>query len=138
MFYNILAVSRRVKYCHVEKTIFCSEERKPPEYVELHGLIAETAVSCYCRLPKLMYSIYFVDFTVTRCSLSINRKRYCHLSHLSVCLCVCLCARKVYCGKTADWIRMPFETVTGVGRMMVCECLSVCLLQDGMLSKRLH
>ena len=25
--------------------------------------------------------------------------------HLSICLSVCLSVRKVYCGKTADWIR---------------------------------
>jgi len=29
---------------------------------------------------------------------------------------VCLCVRKVYCGKTAKWIRMPFGVVSGVGR----------------------
>ena len=34
------------------------------------------------------------------------------LDHLSVGLSVC----KVYCGKTADWIRMLFEVVSGVGR----------------------
>jgi len=32
----------------------------------------------------------------------------------SVCLSVC----KVYCGKTADWIWMPFGMVSGVGRGM--------------------
>jgi len=37
--------------------------------------------------------------------------RTCHLHHLSACVCV----RKVYCGKTADWIRMPFRVVSGVG-----------------------
>ena len=31
---------------------------------------------------------------------------------------VCLCVRKLYCGKTADWIRMPFGMVSGVGRGM--------------------
>ena len=36
------------------------------------------------------------------------------LDHLSVDLSV----RKVYCGKTADWIRMPFEVVCGVSRGM--------------------
>ena len=36
------------------------------------------------------------------------------LDHLSVDLSV----RKVYCGKTADWIRMPFGVVSGVGRGM--------------------
>jgi len=48
----------------------------------------------------------------------------CCLAHLSVCLCVCVClsvcllVRKVYCGKTADWIRMPFWMGSGVGRGM--------------------
>jgi len=31
---------------------------------------------------------------------------------------VCVCVRKVYCGKTADWIRMPFGVVNGVGQRM--------------------
>jgi len=30
-------------------------------------------------------------------------------------LCVC---QKVYCGKTVEWIRMPFGMVSGVSRMM--------------------
>jgi len=30
---------------------------------------------------------------------------------------VCLSAR-MYCGKTADWIQMPFGVVSGVGRGM--------------------
>jgi len=37
----------------------------------------------------------------------------------SVSLCVCRSVgrsvRKVYCGKTAEWIRMPFGMVSGVG-----------------------
>jgi len=36
------------------------------------------------------------------------------LDHLSVGLSV----HKVYCGKTAEWIRMPFRVVSGVGRGM--------------------
>jgi len=43
-----------------------------------------------------------------------------HLYHLSVCVSVCLSVgrsvRKVYCGKTAEWIRVPFGVVSGVGR----------------------
>ena len=31
----------------------------------------------------------------------------------------CLSVRKVYCGKTADWIRMPFGILSGVSRGMV-------------------
>jgi len=34
----------------------------------------------------------------------------------SVCVCVCVSVGKVYCGKTADWIRMPFGVVSGIGR----------------------
>ena len=37
---------------------------------------------------------------------------------LCVCQLVCLLVRKVYCGKTADWIRMPFGMVSGVCRGM--------------------
>ena len=37
----------------------------------------------------------------------------------SVCLSVCLSVQKVYCGKTADWIRMSFGVVSGVGRGMM-------------------
>jgi len=44
----------------------------------------------------------------------------CHLANLcvSVCLSVCLSVQRVYCGKTAERIRMPFEEVSGVGRGM--------------------
>jgi len=47
----------------------------------------------------------------------------CRLAHLSVGLCVSLCVcrsvglsvgPKVYCGKTADWIQMLFEMMSGV------------------------
>jgi len=31
---------------------------------------------------------------------------------------LCVCIRKVYCGKTADWIRMPFGMGSGFGRGM--------------------
>jgi len=37
---------------------------------------------------------------------------------LCVCLSVGLSVWKVYCGKTAEWIRIPFGMVSGVGRGM--------------------
>jgi len=44
---------------------------------------------------------------------------------VDLCVCVCVCVksvgqsvRKVYCGKTADWIWMPFAVVSGVSRGM--------------------
>ena len=36
----------------------------------------------------------------------------------SVVLSVSVCVQKVYCGKTADWIQMPFGMVSVVGRGM--------------------
>ena len=30
-------------------------------------------------------------------------------------VCLCLCDWKEYCGKTANWIQMPFGMVSGVG-----------------------
>jgi len=42
----------------------------------------------------------------------------CRLARLFVCVCVCVSVRKVYCGKTADWIQMPFGVVSGVSRGM--------------------
>jgi len=42
----------------------------------------------------------------------------CRLSHLSVGVYVYQSVRKVYCGKTADLIRMTFGLVSGVGRGM--------------------
>jgi len=35
-----------------------------------------------------------------------------------VCVPVDLSVREVYCGKTAEWIRMSFGMVSGVGRGM--------------------
>ena len=44
--------------------------------------------------------------------------RTCRLAHLSVSLSACRPVRDVFCGKTADLIRMPFWMVSGVGRGM--------------------
>jgi len=37
---------------------------------------------------------------------------------VSVGMSVCRSVRKVYCGKTVDWIQIPFGMVSGVGRGM--------------------
>jgi len=44
----------------------------------------------------------------------------CRLAHLLVCVCVLVgrSVRKVYSGKTAEWIWMPFGVVSGVGQGM--------------------
>jgi len=41
-----------------------------------------------------------------------------HLDYLSVCLSVGRSVHKMYCGKTADWIQIPFGVVSRVGRGM--------------------
>ena len=55
---------------------------------------------------------------ITSASLSISRpyKRYC--VDLSPSPSVGRSVRKVYCSKIADWIRIPFGVVNGVGREM--------------------
>jgi len=68
---------------------------------------------CVTRL-----SVTFGVIISTSLSISIASGAFmlqtCCLDHLSVCVSV----RKVYCGKMAEWIRMPFEVVSGVGRGM--------------------
>ena len=52
-------------------------------------------------------------------SAPLNMALTCRYTHLLVCLLVRLSVgrsvRRVYCGKTADCTRMPFEVVSGVG-----------------------
>jgi len=57
--------------------------------------------SSACRVPLALISFYFI-FT-----------QYATLVLYMLSLCVC-----VYHGKMADWIRMPFGMVSGVGREM--------------------
>jgi len=55
---------------------------------------------------------------LARRSLFIERERK-RSSWYTVVAYVCVSAgQKVYCSKTADWIRMPFRVVSGVGRGM--------------------
>jgi len=57
---------------------------------------------------------------LARRSLSIERKHYWN-KHVTYPICRSVCQSvcpEVYCGKTADWIRMPFGIVSGVGRGM--------------------
>jgi len=88
-------------------------------------------VSLRFRLPKINeISSFFAELldnlkgviTFLAASFSVRRKwllvHYCRLSHLSVCRSVSVSVgwliQKVYCGRTADWIRMPFGVVSGV------------------------
>ena len=64
-------------------------------------------------------TFFYKSIAFLAASLTINRKRVlvqtCRQSHLSVGLSG---LRRVYCGKTADWIWMPFGMVSGVSRGM--------------------
>jgi len=66
-----------------------------------------------------VYVCMYVCMYVISASLSINtveHKRSLNRTFANpVCRSVCLFVRKVYCGKVADWIRMPFGVVSGVG-----------------------
>ena len=90
--------------------------------VQLNFGLRLTSKTLDCSsLPVFVFSFFPALFFISRVAIqSIERKRVflqvCCLSHLSVCLSlsVCLCVWKVYCGKMADWIRMPFGVVNGV------------------------
>jgi len=80
---------------------------------------------CGYYLPSgIVQNCFLIDWhfpdDVVSASLSISIAsgalvlRTCRLAHLSVCRSV----QKVYCGKTADWIRLPFGMVSGVGQGM--------------------
>ena len=76
---------------------------------------------CLYLYLSLCHVLCIILYCLTRRSLSIKRKRYWNRPVAypicrSVCLSVGLSNWKVYCGKTADWIRMPFGMVNGVGR----------------------
>jgi len=62
-------------------------------------------------------------FSASRSINTVERKRYWNRTFAyfmcrSVCLFISRPVKKEYCGKTADWIRMPFGVVSGVGRGM--------------------
>jgi len=78
-----------------------------PCYLEVHQQ-TDRAILPQCKKPKIEI--------ISRVDVSILARKRVGLSprHLSVCASV----RKVYCGKTADWIKMPFGVVSGVGRGM--------------------
>jgi len=62
-------------------------------------------------LDKLLLarrSLYTVSVSTHVTDLSPNPS-------VGLCVCVCVSVWIVYCGKTADWIRKPFGTVSGVG-----------------------
>ena len=64
-------------------------------------------------------SVYAPRFIFSRVALYQARvSGLCDGTCRSVCLSVDLSDCKVYCGKTAEWIRMPFEMASGVGRGM--------------------
>jgi len=47
-------------------------------------------------------------------ALNQSIRRTCGIAHRSLSVCVSVCLRKVYCGKTAEWIQMLFRVVSEV------------------------
>jgi len=72
-----------------------------------------------CIYAALSYCLMQFCFLARR-SQSVDHKHYwCRPITLTICWSVGLSVgwsvRKVYCGKTAEWIRVPFGLVSGVG-----------------------
>ena len=66
-------------------------------------------------------SAYAAPYTATIISALLSEPKHSRcgpFAYPSVGRCVCVSVQKVYCGKTADWIWMLFEMVSGVGRGM--------------------
>ena len=68
------------------------------------------------RCLRFLVTIISASLSIGIGSLSANGVDLSPIS--SVGRSVCVYVRKVYCGKTADWIRMPFGMLRGVGRGM--------------------
>ena len=91
----------------------------------MHKLLSPSYQRIHRRDPTLLF---IHTFNIISTSLSINvasgalMVQKIRLSHLSV--------RKVSCGKTADWIRMPFGVVSGV-LVWVYEILVVIVEGEG-------
>ena len=71
-----------------------------------------------CSGQLKLFSIISALLSISIVSISANGVDLSFI-HLSICQLVgwsvCLYVWKVYCGKMADWIRMPFGMVSGVG-----------------------
>jgi len=73
--------------------------------------------SCFLSILASLATLVFLDintglYIIISVSLSIKAEQSAYVIDLSSV--PCLCAHR-YCGKTADWIRMPFGVVSGVG-----------------------
>ena len=66
----------------------------------------------YCYVPT-WYFIVSASLSINR----VEREDSWYVSRLDR-RSVCRSVRKVYCGKTAEWIRVPFGVVSGVSRGM--------------------
>jgi len=81
---------------------------------------------CWLQVDVYIFYTYILSMNprtrrnvLARRSLSIERKCYWNRPVADpICRSMCLSFRKVYCGKTVDWIRIPFGVVSGVGRRM--------------------
>ena len=78
--------------------------------VEETSTTGQQLVGSICDFCLFFYDIISALLSIGIASGALMLRNIC-LDHLPVCLSV----RKVHCGKMADWIRMPFGAVSGVG-----------------------
>jgi len=91
--------------------------REPPT---VRVLSTNTSLTYYAwnsfNLVKISALLFSSSLSINIASVSASGVELSPSQSVGLCVCVCLSVRKVSCGKTADWIRMPFGMVTGVGR----------------------
>jgi len=80
------------------------------------NIIFSESLVCLDVQTMSLISIFFINRVAIQ---SIERKQefvqICRQSRRSVSRSVGRSVRRVYCGKTADWIWMPFVVVSGIG-----------------------
>jgi len=92
-------------------------------FVYFHfSIFYSTCSSCVWQLQLQKWNEMKWNECIISASLSINiverdRSWYTLVAY-PMCMSACVSVQKVYCDKTVDWIRMPFEVVSRVGRGM--------------------
>jgi len=82
------------------------------------GATENAGQNVFGSLPLCVLQRVLIKLLARRC-IYHHSERSTHATDLSpspsVCLSVCLSVQKVYCDKTAERIRMPFEVMSGIG-----------------------
>jgi len=101
-----------VPYTVLPNTIMPDDLTNKCANVIFKMLAGSYSIFAFCKLHVISASLFI---SIASRALMLWNIR---LDHLSICQSFGWSVCKVYCGKTADWIRMPFGMVSGVSQRM--------------------